>query len=57
MIIKIDLELLNVQIRECDIKADSANTDDERELFEGIANLLSSIAYAAENGYPIEVVK
>ena len=57
MIIKIDLELLNVQIRECDIKADNASSEEEKRIFEGIANLLSSIAYAVEKGYPIEVVE
>lgn len=50
MIIKIDLELLNVQIRECDIKADNASTEEERGIFEGIANLLSVIGVTTEQG-------
>ncbi len=49
MKIKIDLELLNAQIQECDIKADNASTEEERGIFEGIANLLSNIAFAVEN--------
>ncbi len=50
MIIKVDLELLNRQIRECDIKADNASSEEEREAFEGVANLLSDIVFALEVG-------
>lgn len=50
MKIKIDLDLLNAQIQECDIKADNASTEEERGIFEGIANLLSNISFAVENG-------
>ncbi len=50
MLIKIDLELLNAQIQECDIKADNASSEEEREAFEGVSNLLSNISYALENG-------
>ncbi len=50
MKIKIDLELLDAQIYECDIKADNASSEEERDIFEGIANLLSNIAFALENG-------
>lgn len=50
MKIKIDLELLSTQIQECDIKADNASTEEERGIFEGIANLLSDIAYGVEIG-------
>ena len=50
MVIRIDLELLNAQIKECDIKADNASSEEERGIFDGIANLLSDIAYAVENG-------
>lgn len=49
MKIKIDLELLNTQIQECDIKADNASTEKERGIFEGIAELLSAISFAVEN--------
>lgn len=49
MKIKINLELLNAQIYECDIKADNASSEEERDIFEGIANLLSNIAFAVEN--------
>ena len=54
MIIKVDLELLNAQIQECDIKADNASSDEERGLFDGLANLLSNIAFALENGDDIK---
>ena len=50
MKIKIDLKLLNAQIQECDIKADNASTEEERGIFEGIANLLSNISSAIEHG-------
>lgn len=50
MVIRIDLELLNTQIKECDIKVDNASSEEEREIFEGITNLLSDIAFAVENG-------
>ena len=53
MKIKIDLNLLHAQIQECDIKADNASTEEERDIFEGIANLLSEIAFAVENGKEI----
>lgn len=49
MKIKIDLELLSAQIQECDIKADNASTEEERGIFEGIAELLSAISFAVEN--------
>lgn len=48
MKIKIDLELLNAQIQECDIKADNASTEEERGIFDGIADLLRDIAYGVE---------
>lgn len=50
MIIKVDLDLLDAQIRECDVKADNASSEEEQGLFDGIANLLSDIAFALENG-------
>jgi hypothetical protein len=50
MIIKVDLELLNTQIHECDVKAINASSEEECDIFEGIANLLSDIAFALENG-------
>ena len=49
MKIKINLELLNAQIYECDIKADNASTEEEKEIFEGISNLLSEISWATEH--------
>lgn len=53
MLCKIDLELLNNQIYECDIKANNASTEEERDIFEGIANLLSEISFAIESGVEI----
>lgn len=50
MKIIINLDILNTQIQECDIKAVNASTEDERGIFDGIANLLSNIAFALENG-------
>ena len=50
MNIKINLSLLDVQIQECDIKADNASSEEEKGIFEGIANLLSVIGVATEQG-------
>lgn len=50
MKIKINLSLLDIQIQECDIKADNASTEEEKGIFEGIANLLSVIGVATEQG-------
>lgn len=55
MNIKINLKLLDTQIRECDIKVDNASTEEERDIFEGIANLLSHIAFAIKNGEEIYI--
>ena len=54
MKIKIDLALLEAQIHECDTKACHASSEEECSLFEGIANLLSEIAFALENGDDIK---
>lgn len=48
MEIKIDLKLLEEQIYMCDIHADNASSEEEREIFIGIANLLSEISFAVE---------
>jgi hypothetical protein len=48
MEIKIDLKLLEAQIYMCDIHADNASSEEEREIFIGIANLLSEISFAVE---------
>lgn len=50
MLITINLPLLDIQIQECDIKANNASTEEERCIFEDVANLLSHIAFALENG-------
>lgn len=50
---KIDLDLLNEQIYMCDIHADNASSEEEREIFIGIANLLSEIGFAVEHGQEI----
>ena len=53
MKIKIDLKLLEEQIYMCDIHADNASSEEERELFLGVANLLSEISYSVEHGMEI----
>ena len=53
MDIKIDLNLLDEQIYMCDVHANNASSEEERGLFNGIANLLSEIAYFVENGMKI----
>jgi len=57
MKIKIDLSILKEQIYMCDVHADNASTEDEREIFIGIANLLSEISFAVEKEQEIEFVK
>lgn len=57
MRIKIDLKLLEEQIYMCDVHADNASTEDEREIFIGIANLLSEINFAVENEQEISFEK
>ena len=49
MEIKIDLDILKEQIYMCDVHACNASSEEEREIFEGIANLLSEIDFAVEN--------
>lgn len=53
-IIKIDSKLLREQIQACVTKAINASDSDERNLFDGIENLLSEIDYALEEGSEIE---
>lgn len=55
-IIRVDLDILNEQILECDTKADNASSEHERELFDGAARLLSHIAYAVECGEDIKLI-
>lgn len=57
MEIKIDLKLLEEQIYMCDVHADNASTEEERETFIGIANLLSEICYAVENRMKLDFVR
>lgn len=49
MKIKIDLNILKEQIYMCDVHADNASSEEEREIFLGIANLLSEINFYVEN--------
>ena len=49
MEIKIDLNILKEQIYMCDVHADNASSEEEREIFLGIANLLSEINFYVEN--------
>jgi len=57
MNIKISLDILKEQIYMCDIHADNASSEEERGLFEGIANFLSEISFAVEEKQEIEFVR
>jgi hypothetical protein len=57
MNINIDLKLLEEQIYMCDIHADNASSEEEREIFIGVANLLSEISYSVEHGMEINFVR
>ena len=57
MKIKIDLSILKEQIYMCDIHADNASSEEEREIFEGISNLLDAIGFAVENEEDVEFVR
>ena len=57
MDVKIDYRLLNEQIKMCDIRSDNASSEEEREIFEGSANLLSEISFATETGQEVNFVK
>lgn len=50
MILKIDSKLLKEQIAICDAYANMHKYKPLKEMFEGIANLLSEINCAVENG-------
>lgn len=57
MNVKIDLKRLEEQIYMCDVHADNASSEEEREIFIGIANLLSEINFAVENEQEISFEK
>ena len=57
MKIKIDLSILKEQIYMCDIHANNASSEEEREIFEGISNLLDEIGFAVEREEDIEFVR
>ena len=57
MKIKVDMKLLEEQIYMCDIHADNASSEEEREIFIGVANLLSEISWAVENEEYVTFVK
>ena len=57
MKIKIDLSILKEQIYMCDVHADNASSEEEREIFEGISNLLDEIGLAVEREEDIEFVR
>lgn len=54
-IVRIDSKLLDEQIMACVIKANNSSDSAERDLFDGIVNLLSEIACALEDGNEIEL--
>lgn len=57
MEIKIDLELLREQITQCDIKANNASSEEEQELFDGLAEFLSAICYDVEHYRIAEIIE
>lgn len=57
MEIKINCKLLEEQIYMCDIHASNASSEEERDIFDGIANLLDAIACAVEKDEDINFVK
>ena len=57
MEIRIDCELLNEQIKICDEYSNNVNNEHDRDLFDGISNLLSEVCYALDNDKPINFVK
>lgn len=57
MKIKIDLSILKEQIYMCDIHTDNASSEEEREVFDGISNLLDEICFAIEREEDIEFVR
>ena len=54
MEIKIDLELLEEHIELCDLYAAHAGNDYTAGMFEGMANFLSTLHWALENGHEIK---
>lgn len=57
MKIKIDLGVLKEQIYMCDIHADNASSEEEREIFERISNLLDAIGFAVEKEEDVEFIR
>ena len=53
MIIKIDCKLLNEQIQFLDMYSDMITDEYKKGLIDGVANLLSEISYAVEEGKDI----
>lgn len=57
MEIKISLNLLKEQIYMCDVHANNASSEEERDIFEGISNLLDEIGFAVEKEEDIEFIR
>lgn len=57
MKIKIDLDILKEQIYMCDVHANNASSEEEREIFAGISNLLSEISFAVEEEEEVKFVR
>lgn len=57
MEVLVNIDCLRKQIHMCDTHAKNSNSEEERELFYGIANFLDSIDYAIEKGAIVNVVK
>ena len=57
MNIKVDCKLLSEQIDLCDAYSDYLKTEPLKEMFGGIAELLSAICFALEQGEDIYIEK
>jgi hypothetical protein len=57
MQVLVDTDCLKKQIYMCDVHARNASSEEERELFEGLADFLDSIDYAIERNAEVNIVK
>lgn len=57
MQVLVDTDYLKKQIYMCDVHARNASSEEERELFEGLADFLDSIDYAIERNVEVNIVK
>ena len=57
MNVLVDIDCLKKQIYMCDVHARNTSSEEERELFEGLADFLDSIDYAIEKGAEVNIIK